>query len=152
MIDSMLMSPESNSYSGIRARNFDSGTGMPRQLIWNTMGSKKQPAARRSKKDRPTTMIRKVVADNVVALRDQVYAQLEHETQRNHALARDSGVSKTQVYRIIKADKVGCSIDYIEWLARPLGVQPADLLTPYFGQQRSVTVIERASVRRTGTQ
>ena len=87
--------------------------------------------SRDSKKNRPPTVIRNVLAQNVKNLRDRVYADLGSETARNRVLARDSHMTLSQAQRII-AMELGTSIDYVEYLAHALKVRPQDLLTPYF--------------------
>lgn len=79
-------------------------------------------------------MIRGIVALNVEQLRDQVYSELRTPTARNNRLAEQSGIAPSQIQRIIARD-LGTSIDYLEMLAKPLGVRPQDLLTPYFVAQ-----------------
>lgn len=74
------------------------------------------------------------MALNVEQLRDQVYSGLRTPTARNTKLSEDSGVAPSQIQRII-ARELGTSIDYLEMLAKPLGVRPQDLLTPYFVAQ-----------------
>jgi transcriptional regulator with XRE-family HTH domain len=89
---------------------------------------------RKSKKDRPPTLIRGIVAQNIEQLRDQVYRDLRTPTARNTRLAKESGVATSQIQRII-AQELGTSIDYLEMLAKPLGVRPQDLLHPYLVSQ-----------------
>jgi transcriptional regulator with XRE-family HTH domain len=89
---------------------------------------------RKSKKDRPPTLVRGIVAQNVEQLRDQVYRDLRTPTARNNKLSEQSGVATSQIQRII-SQELGTSIDYLEMLAKPLGVRPQDLLHPYFVAQ-----------------
>jgi transcriptional regulator with XRE-family HTH domain len=91
---------------------------------------------RRSKSERPQTLIRTYVADNVADLRDKVYDsdRFKSPTARNRQLAADSGVSKNQIDRILDKSQ-GTSIDQLEWLAGALGVRPQDLVTPYFTRE-----------------
>lgn len=79
-------------------------------------------------------MIRGIVAQNLQQLRDEVYKGLRSPTARNAKLSEESGVAPSQIQRIIARD-LGTSIDYLEMLAKPLGVRPQDLLTPYFVAQ-----------------
>lgn len=81
-------------------------------------------------------MIRMAVARNVMTLRDRVYSKERSETARNRKLAEAIGSKLSQVQRICEG-KVGTSIDTIEWLADALGVEPRDLLTPYFANHAS---------------
>jgi hypothetical protein len=76
-------------------------------------------------------MVRAILAQNVQALRDSVYSRFRSVTARNKELAADAGLTLSQVQRII-AMELGTSIDYVEYLAKPLKVRPQDLLTPYF--------------------
>src|SRR6185312_11225829 len=85
---------------------------------------------RNSKSKRPVPVIRGILAGNVTALRDRVYADRPDETARNRALAEKAGVSPSQVQRVVNGE-LGTSIDIVEWLAGALGVRPQDLLTPY---------------------
>lgn len=105
---------------------------------------------RRSKSERPPTLIRAYVSDNLVDLRDHKYPAEKYRspTARNHALAKDSGVSKNQIDRII-AKTQGTSVDQLEWLSTALGVRPQDLVTPYFTRGERVTPI---SAKRRKTQ
>lgn len=96
------------------------------------MSLKNSSGTRRSKRDRPATLVRRVVAENVAALMHRKYAALTTDHARIMALSKDAGIAKSQLYRILAADRLGCSIDYIEWLAAALNVRPQDLLTPYF--------------------
>lgn len=87
---------------------------------------------RQSKSERPPSVIRGVVAQNVIALRDKKFSKLPNETKRNEALAEISKpTSKSQIQRITK-QKLGTSVDTLELLAAALEVRPQDLLTPYF--------------------
>ena len=81
-------------------------------------------------------MLRTVLAQNVVALRDshRRYKELPHQTAKNEALAKDADLSPSQVFRVTVA-QLGASIDVVEALARALEVRPQDLLTPYFRYQ-----------------
>lgn len=88
---------------------------------------------RKSKKDRPPSLLRGVVALNVRNLRDAVYASERSATARNTALAKAAGTVKAQIERILNQE-VGVSIDLIERLATALRCRPQDLLTPYFQQ------------------
>jgi DNA-binding Xre family transcriptional regulator len=76
-------------------------------------------------------MIRQVIAMNVRALRDHVFAELPNETARNKQLAEAAGTTLSQIQRVIAQD-LGTSVDFVEQLARALGCRPQDLLTPYF--------------------
>lgn len=97
---------------------------------------------RRSKAERPPTLIRNYVADNVATLRDLKYTSDKYKSvaAKNKQLATDSGLSKNQVYRILDKSQ-GTSIDNLEWLAETFGVRPQDLVTPYFARGSSVTPI-----------
>lgn len=87
---------------------------------------------RQSKSERPPSVIRGVIAQNVAALRDKKFSKLPSETKRNEALAEISKpTSKSQIQRITK-QKLGTSVDTLELLAAALEVRPQDLLTPYF--------------------
>ena len=86
---------------------------------------------RRSKKDRPAAISQRVLADNLVKLRDRAYAGLPNETARNKRLAKESDMSLSQIQRIIKCT-LAPGIDILERLANAFNVRPADLLTPYF--------------------
>lgn len=86
---------------------------------------------RKSKGHQPPTLIRQVVADNLVGLRDKRLAALPNETQRNKVIAKALGTTLSQIQRIINRD-LGTSIDQIEGLAKALDCRPQDLLTPYF--------------------
>lgn len=72
-----------------------------------------------------------VLAQNVVALRDREFAELETVTARNRALAERINSTLSQVQRLCAGD-LGSSVDTVEWLAQALHVRPQDLLTPYF--------------------
>lgn len=93
--------------------------------------------ARKSKKARPPTQIRSILAKNVRYLRDLRFGHMERVTARNKALAELVECSPTQIQRICMQldDKTGCSIDYVEWVADALGVLPQNLLTPNFRLQ-----------------
>lgn len=100
------------------------GTGIEARLAYSSM-----TRTRESKSKKPAAQIRKVLARNVVILRDVVYANLSTPTKRNEQLAKDIGSSLAQMQRIC-AGELGTSIDTVEWLANALGVRPLDLLTP----------------------
>lgn len=87
--------------------------------------------SRKSKRLRPPSIARGVLADNVKRLRDLVFAVIDGETKRNEALAKNAHTTLSQIQRIINRDS-GISIDGLEELATALGVTPRDLLTPYF--------------------
>ncbi len=87
---------------------------------------------RRSKKDRPPSIIQGVVADNVKKLRDLKFADLPNETARNRKLAQDAGTTLSQIQRII-LQTLSPGVDMIERLAAALDARPQDMLTPYFG-------------------
>lgn len=111
-------------------------TGESWSLRYADMGKRK------SKSERPPTLIRNYVADNVVELRDKKYPREKFTsvTARQRALAKDSGISKNQLDRITDKSQ-GTSIDQLEWLAAALGVRPQDLVTPYFTRAQVVTPI-----------
>lgn len=93
-------------------------------------------AKRRSKSERPQTLIRTYVSDNLIDLRDRKYDPEKYRsvTAKHRQLAKDSGVSKNQIDRIIKKTQ-GTTVDQLEWLAGALGVRPQDLVTPYFTRE-----------------
>lgn len=99
-------------------------TGSKYEIVYCCMG-------RRSKSQKPPTIIRATVAANVVTLRNRKYAAHGNETAMNRALARDAQTVLSQIQRII-GQKTGASIDQIETLAKALDCRPQDLLTPYF--------------------
>lgn len=111
-------------------------SGERRPVAFTDMGK------RRSKSERPPTLIRAYVSDNLTDLRDQKYPpdKFTSMTARNRALAKDSGVSKNQIDRIL-AKTQGTTVDQLEWLAEALGVRPQDLVTPYFTRGERVTPI-----------
>ena len=76
-------------------------------------GEKKTPKA--------PGLTRQVIGRNVARLLDYHYAHLPSLTQRQRALAKDSGVGFGTVQRITKGE-VGASIDNIEQLALALQV------------------------------
>lgn len=86
---------------------------------------------RTTKKDRPQSVIRTIVAKNVRTLRDRKWPELSSDTARNAALARASGIAPSQIHRILRCE-LGTSIDYLEMLASALDVRPQDLVTPYY--------------------
>jgi len=89
---------------------------------------------RTSKKDRPVPMIRQIVANNVVRLRDQQFSHLPNKTKRNKHLADLLGTSLSQVQRICGESEQdsGTSIDTLEQLSAIFNVTPQDLITAYF--------------------
>lgn len=89
---------------------------------------------RRSKNQKPPTMIRQILAANLAALRDRKYPVHHNVTQRNRSLAKAAHTTLSQIQRILSLS-VGTSIDLLEELAHALGVEPADLLTPYFANR-----------------
>lgn len=91
---------------------------------------------RQSKSQRPVTVIRGVLAQNLIALRDRKWPHLPNATKRNEALASlCKPTSKSQIQRIM-AQQLGTSIDLLELLAYALDVRPQDLLTPYFASMQ----------------
>jgi hypothetical protein len=90
--------------------------------------------SRRSKKDRPPSLLRSVLAWNLENLRDEIYSELPSPTARNAALAAAAGTRPSQILRILQQE-LGCSIDQLDGLAKALRCRPADLLTPYFQRQ-----------------
>lgn len=86
---------------------------------------------RKSKSKRPPTAIRAIVAANVRELRDHIYRELPNATARNKAIAHATGMSPEQARRICLGD-LGTTIDYIDDLAQLFGVEPANVMTPYF--------------------
>src|SRR5689334_9440917 len=89
------MAAESSSCLGIMASAFDSGSGMRSCVRFTAMASKSPHlvnGTRRSKRDRPETMVRRVLAENIAALRDRQYAALSTMNARNKALAADSRI------------------------------------------------------------
>jgi len=74
------------------------------------------------------------VAANVRQLRDQKYKTLPHQTARNRALAKDADTTVSQVQRVLNP-ALATGIDMLERFAAALGVTPADLVTPYFGNR-----------------
>jgi hypothetical protein len=97
--------------------------------------------ARRSKSQKRVSLTRQVIAQNVVAFRDRIYAGLPTTTARNRALAKDADTTLSQIQRVISME-LGTSVDLIEALATALRVRPQDLVTPYF----AVSVIEKLPV------
>lgn len=95
--------------------------------------------ARKSKRDKdPNPVIRKYLADNVVALRDKEFARLLSVTAKNNALAGASKTTLSQIQRVLSME-LGTSIDLIARMAHALKVRPQDLLTPYFAVQPKQT-------------
>ena len=88
---------------------------------------------RDSKKNKPTPIIRGILAANVTLLRNRVYRDSATITARNRKLAEAIGSTLSQVQRIC-AGTAGTSVDTLEWLAAALHVRPHDLVTPYFAQ------------------
>lgn len=86
---------------------------------------------RKSKSHRQPAIIRSVLSQNVVVLRDRMYTTQIPETTRNKNLARDAQTTLSQVQRVITGE-LGTSVDIIERLATALRVRPQDLITPYF--------------------
>lgn len=95
---------------------------------------------RKSKSERPPTLIRGYVADNVATLMDRKYPaeKFRSRAAKIKELEADSGISRNQLYRILNQSQ-GTSIDNIEWLASVFGCRPQDLITPYFARGASVT-------------
>lgn len=79
-------------------------------------------------------MIRGILAQNLEVLRDKRYPKLATPTARNRKLASEAKIAPSQIQRML-AREFGPSIDYLEFLAGPLGVRPQDLITPYFTAQ-----------------
>jgi hypothetical protein len=77
------------------------------------------PSSRESKRQRPRTLIREILAKNVSELRDRVYLDIPTVTGRNRALAEKIGTRLSQIQRIC-CGKLGTSIDTVEWLAAAL--------------------------------
>lgn len=104
---------------------------------------------RRSKRDKTPGTLRTHLADNVNALLavHPDYKNLSSDTARHVALGKASGMSKSQVQRML-AKEQGISIDYVETLARALGVRPQDLLTPYFAGRFTSEPIQLRTRRR----
>lgn len=99
------------------------------------MASKPKGASRKSKKNRPPAFIQGVLATNVKLLRESVYKGLPHETAQNAALARSADTTTSQIQRIVNGE-LAIGVDLVERLAMALGVDPAELMTPYFAQKR----------------
>lgn len=91
---------------------------------------------RKSKRDKAMSIAVTVVAQNVLLLRDEVFADLRTGTARNQALAKAADTSLSQVQRVIRQE-LACGVDLLESLARALKVEPRDLLTPYFRPPRT---------------
>jgi hypothetical protein len=87
---------------------------------------------RQSKGHLPGSVIRGVLAQNVISLRDWKWSHLPNPTKRNEALADlCKPTSKSQIQRIT-SQSLGTSIDVLERLSIALEVRPQDLITPYF--------------------
>jgi hypothetical protein len=87
---------------------------------------------RQSKGERPAAVIRGVLAQNLIALRDRKFPHLPNATKRNFALAEKcKPTSPSQIHRIT-TQQLGTSVDTLELLAAALEVRPQDLITPYF--------------------
>lgn len=100
---------------------------------------------RTTKSDYPPAHVRVVLAKNVAMLRDWKYARLPSATQRDIALAADcKPTSKSQIQRIVKGT-LAAGVDIVERLADAFGVNPQDLLTPYFA---SAFLADKAAVER----
>jgi hypothetical protein len=87
--------------------------------------------ARRSKRDKPELLIRKLLAENVRDLRDDVYAGEKSETAKNRKLAEKADTTLSQIQRVLSSD-LGTSIDLLARIARALKCRPEDLITPYY--------------------
>lgn len=86
---------------------------------------------RKSKRDKARSIAVTVVAQNIIALRDDVFAHERTVTGRNIALAKASDTSLSQIQRIVDQE-VAVGVDMLESISRALRVEPRDLLTPYF--------------------
>lgn len=116
-----LMEREYEPYLGIPQPHI--GTGFPLVSV---------DVRRTSKSQMPGSVIRGVLAQNLVALRDRKWAHLPNATKRNAALAAlCKPTSPSQIHRIA-SQLLGTSIDLLERLAQALEVRPQDLITPYF--------------------
>lgn len=73
--------------------------------------------------------MRVVVGANVTKLLDHHYSHLQNVTQRQRALAKDSGVGFGTIQRIMQR-KVGASLDNIESIADALQVSVYQLMLP----------------------
>jgi transcriptional regulator with XRE-family HTH domain len=73
--------------------------------------------------------MRAVVGSNVGRLLDHHYSHLPSTTQRQRALAKDSGVGFGTVQRIMKRE-VGASLDNLESIADALQIQMYQLMLP----------------------
>jgi hypothetical protein len=101
--------------------------GTPHAADWCVMEKK----TRQTKSKKRPTVVRGVLAQNVCALRDRKWSNLQSDTQRNKELARAARVSLNLVQQITKALS-GTSIDNVEFMAEVFECRPANLLTPYF--------------------
>jgi transcriptional regulator with XRE-family HTH domain len=98
---------------------------------------------RRSKKNRLPAISQGIFADNVRRLRDasQKYAELENDTGKNRALAKDADTTLSQIQRVLN-QQVSPGIDLVERIANAFGVRPQDMLTPYFGATATTIAVE----------
>lgn len=85
---------------------------------------------RQSKKDRKPSLLRGVLARNVLALRDRRFKTHRTVTARNVALAAAAHTTLSQIQRILD-EEVGCGLEMLDSLAQALKVRPQDLITPY---------------------
>lgn len=90
---------------------------------------------RTTKKDRPPSLMRGVLASNLVRQRDRLYASLPTVTARNKKIAEVAGTTHSQIQRIINQE-LGCSIDLLDGLAAALECKPENLLTPYWASAK----------------
>src|SRR5690348_15031649 len=70
---------------------------------------------RKSKRDKGLSIAVTVVAQNVVSLRDEVFAAERTTTARNLALAKAAGTTLSQIQRIA-AGQLACGVDLLESL------------------------------------
>jgi transcriptional regulator with XRE-family HTH domain len=86
--------------------------------------------ARKTKKERPTSPLRGLVAQTVCVLRDRKYRRFDNVTDRNERLAKDADTSLSTIQRIAEG-AVDVQLDTLYRIAMALDARPQDLLTPF---------------------
>lgn len=110
--------------------------GLGRYLHYKAMkGQKKTPKV--------PGFMRTVVGSNVARLLDHHFSHLPNVTQKQHALAKDSGVGFGTIQRIMKRT-VGASLDNLESIADALHVSSYQLMLPAL-DAKNPQVVEGAS-------
>lgn len=93
------------------------------------LAGESKPMKGQPKTKKAPGFMRRVVGANIARLLDHHYRHLPNVTQKQRALAKDSGIGFGTIQRIMK-EEVGASIDNIESIADSLQISVYQLMLP----------------------